>query len=77
MAIDFPPSPSLNDVYTFNGKSWTWNGYAWVALSFQLTVVSDINGITGSVSLTGSGIGVSVTGSSIVLSIEDVNGGSY
>lgn len=29
MAIDFPTSPALNDVYTYSGKSWKWNGTAW------------------------------------------------
>ena len=30
MALNFPDSPSLNDTYTFNNKTWTWNGTAWV-----------------------------------------------
>ena len=29
MAINFPISPAVNDVYTFAGKSWKWNGFAW------------------------------------------------
>lgn len=31
MAINFPTSPSVNDVYTFNGYSWKWNGSYWAA----------------------------------------------
>ena len=27
--MNFPSSPSLNQVYTFNDISWKWNGYAW------------------------------------------------
>lgn len=27
--IDFPSSPSLGQNYTFNGRTWEWNGYAW------------------------------------------------
>jgi hypothetical protein len=30
-ALDFPSSPTLNQVYTANGKSWRWNGASWVA----------------------------------------------
>ena len=33
MALDFPNSPSLNDTYTFSGKTWTWNGNAWTKTS--------------------------------------------
>ena len=32
MPINFPSSPSVNDVYTYNGKSWIWNGSAWLAV---------------------------------------------
>lgn len=37
MAIDFPSSPTLNQQYTFNGRTWQWNGTAWVALSQEST----------------------------------------
>jgi len=33
MAINFPSGPTLNQQYTFNGRTWQWNGTAWVALS--------------------------------------------
>lgn len=29
MAIDFPSSPSVNDSFTDNGKTWVWNGTYW------------------------------------------------
>jgi len=29
MAIDFPSSPSLNDSFTAEGKTWVWNGTYW------------------------------------------------
>lgn len=29
MPLDFPTSPNLNDTYTFNNKTWVWNGSAW------------------------------------------------
>jgi hypothetical protein len=31
--INFPTSPALNEQYSFQGKTWTWNGVAWVILS--------------------------------------------
>jgi hypothetical protein len=27
--LSFPSNPSLNDTYSFNGKTWIWNGSAW------------------------------------------------
>lgn len=29
MPIDFPSGPTTGDVYTYQGKSWIWNGSAW------------------------------------------------
>ncbi len=33
MALNFPASPSLNQIYTVGDQSWKWDGVAWVALS--------------------------------------------
>jgi len=39
MAINFPASPTTNQTYTFNGRTWTWNGVGWQATgSTGLTV---------------------------------------
>lgn len=38
--LNFPTSPSLNDTYSFNGKTWVWNGLGW-----QLQSQGAINGI--------------------------------
>lgn len=27
--LSFPSNPTLNDTYTFNGKTWVWNGSYW------------------------------------------------
>lgn len=27
--LSFPSNPTVNDTYTFNGKTWVWNGTAW------------------------------------------------
>lgn len=70
MAIDFPTSPSLNDTYTYGGKSWIWNGYGWVSTSGS-SLVSSLNGITGALSVSaGDFIAVSVTGTDIVVSAD-------
>jgi hypothetical protein len=38
MALDFPSSPTLNQVYTSGGISWKWNGYAWDAYNPYNTI---------------------------------------
>ena len=38
--LNFPTSPALNDTYSFNGKTWVWNGQGW-----QLQNQGAINGI--------------------------------
>jgi hypothetical protein len=40
MALNFPNSPSLNDTYSFGGKTWVWNGTYW-----GLQSAGAINGI--------------------------------
>jgi len=31
MPIDFPTSPSTNQIYSFNNRSWIWNGTSWLS----------------------------------------------
>lgn len=53
MAISFPASPTLNQVYTFGGRSWIWNGYAW-----QVYPSSFTSGLTvGASTITGGAAG--------------------
>jgi len=33
MALNFPASPTLNQIYTVGDQSWKWDGTAWIALS--------------------------------------------
>jgi len=37
MPLNFPDSPSLNQSYTFNNKTWTYNGNAWALAYGSLT----------------------------------------
>lgn len=47
MPLDFPDSPSLNDIFTIeNGRSWVWDGERWESLG----VISSGGG-SGSISV--------------------------
>lgn len=35
MPLAFPSNPDVNDIYTYNGRSWVWNGDVWVIKSSQ------------------------------------------
>ena len=47
MAINFPISASLNDTYTYNSKTWKWNGTAWEKSS--ATETGNTEGNTGEI----------------------------
>ena len=46
-ALNFPSSPSVNDVYTANGKSWKWTGIVWTPVG-PVYPTGDIVGTTDS-----------------------------
>ncbi len=35
--MNFPASPSTNDIHTHDGKRWQWDGSAWRAYSLAFT----------------------------------------
>jgi len=63
MSLDFPSSPSVNDTYSFGGKTWIWNGKGWQLLSSGAINDIPIGNITAS-----TGNFTTVTGASAVFS---------
>lgn len=69
-SINFPNNPSLNDVYSFADRSWSWNGRSWKSISTFVGFTGSQGipgefaalGFTGSVGFTGSR-GAGFTGS--------------
>ena len=51
MPLDFPPSPSVNNTYSFGGKTWKWNGAAW-EVYFTIDSVAAITGTSFEVEVT-------------------------
>ena len=49
MAIDFPNIPFVGQVYTYSGRSWTWNGVSWKAVG----TAQGVAGIQGNQGLQG------------------------
>lgn len=39
--INFPLSPALNDEYSFQGKTWRYDGSSWLLISTPLTIRVD------------------------------------
>ena len=47
-AIDFPNSPSVNDVFDVAGKKWLYDGSSWNLIAVAVTAgVTSLNGSTG------------------------------
>lgn len=65
MALNFPASPALYEVYTENNRSWTWNGRYWQATSVTTgyTGSQGIQGIQGETGFVGSRGDLGYTGS--------------
>lgn len=40
MTMTFPSSPTLNQTYTADGRTWYWNGYAWKASGYTTGLLS-------------------------------------
>jgi hypothetical protein len=77
MPLDFPTSPTLNEIYTFGGRSWQWNGTAWdVYSTVSGNVVTQLNGLTGGVTLAaGSNVTLTPVGNTITISSAGGSGG--
>jgi len=69
MPLNFPTSPSVNQQYTFGGRTWIWNGSAWGSYNPGITAyVSTLNGLTGGITLAaGSNITLGTVGNTITI----------
>ena len=55
MPIVFPDNPTVGQIYTNNGRSWTYNGRFWFpGVAVGSTGATGATGIQGNVSITGA-----------------------
>ena len=54
MPLDFPTSPVLNELYTFGGKTWKWDGAGWVSYNVGLIGPAGATGATGATGADGA-----------------------
>ena len=71
MPLNFPSGPTSGATYTYGGKTWQWNTYAWDVVSPNL--VNTLNGATGNLSITGSAnqVTVNTSASQIVVGLPN------
>jgi hypothetical protein len=55
MPLNFPDSPTLNEIYTSGSNSWRWDGTVWNALSSSSVGPAGATGATGATGPAGSG----------------------
>jgi len=53
MPLNFPTSPVLNQLYTFNGKTWKWDGAGWRSYNVAIPASQGPTGPTGARGATG------------------------
>jgi hypothetical protein len=71
MPLDFPTSPVLNELYTFGGKTWKWDGAGWI--SYNVGLIGP-TGATGSQGIQGPTGATGATPSEYVISINGATG---
>lgn len=90
MAVNFPSSPYVGEIYTYNGRSWEWNGTYWESYSYPSSSISGvtsvgfgdsvINGVVDNVlalkSFSGDGVSIIDDGVTLTISANTSPGGS-
>lgn len=84
MAINFPSSPTIGQVYEYQSIRWRWNGIGWDkyqvftfnGLTANVEGVSSFNGLTGGVTLAaGANITLTPSGNTITIAASGSGGG--
>jgi len=90
MSIIFPSNPTIGEIFTYQGRSWEWNGDYWESYSYPSSSISGvtsvgfgdsvINGVVDNVlalkSFSGDGVSIIDDGVTLTISASTSPGGS-
>ena len=65
--LDFPNSPTLGQVFTVSGATWTWDGVKWTANGTPVVAMNDNRIINGDMRIDQRNNGVNVTANGYVV----------
>lgn len=51
MPADFPSSPTLNQTYTYNGRTWKWNSTGWELVTNSISSISFPGSTSGAITV--------------------------
>ena len=77
MALTFPQTPTLNEVYNYQGLSYVWDGNKWTsrAQSSGVPLLPDENGnVTFTGNLTVNGSNITASSAEVIASSADISG---
>jgi hypothetical protein len=78
MALSFPPNPAQGDIYAYNGKTWKWDGYSWVAVSAPSATSAPVYvGVSPPPSPIQGSLWYSLLDNSLNVYCIDLNGGQW
>lgn len=73
--LQFPPSPTVGQEYTFEGKTWRWTGTGWILIKLMVT---SLNGLTGDVILqAGDNVTITLLTGNVIEIASSGGGGEF
>ena len=76
-ALDFPASPTLNQTYTANGRTWTWDGTSWNSTPISNVIVSVVGTANEITATTVSGTTTLSLPSALTFTGKTITGGTF
>ena len=76
-ALDFPASPTLNQTYTANGRTWTWDGTSWNSTPISNVIVSVAGTANEITATTVSGTTTLSLPSALTFTGKTITGGTF
>jgi hypothetical protein len=78
MAYSFPPSPTVGQIYTSNGRTWKWNGVQWTATAVSTPTSAPVYiSVSPPPSPVPGSLWYDSTNSNLNIWYKDLNGGQW